>query len=305
MLKNLSLKSQLGAGFAVVVALFLATMVFVAQLVAHLEKGVTGLNETDLPLLLAVERMNLSRSEVQQFLTDVSATHDPEAYAEAEEFLKAYRTASQEVRQILARSGDQATAARLDTMDKDFTTFYDSGKAMAEAYIRDGLEAGNRLMKGSGGQPGFDQASERIAEQIEALREVALKQAHQTVASDLGQTRRIEWVMLFGGALATLAATVLAIWIVLTVYAQIGGEPRFAVKLMQRIGAGNLGSNIRLRQGDTRSLMASAAAMQASLRTVVSEVREHAHAVEDTCTELESGGTIWPAVPRHRPIRWP
>jgi methyl-accepting chemotaxis protein len=88
MLKNLSLKTQLGVGFATVVALFLATLVLVAQLVARLEHGVRGFSEKELPQVLAVERMNLSRSEVQQFLTDVSTTHDPAAYAEAEDALK-------------------------------------------------------------------------------------------------------------------------------------------------------------------------------------------------------------------------
>ncbi len=290
MLKNLSLKTQLGVGFATVVALFLTTMLLVAQLVARLEHGVRAFSVTELPLVLAVERMNLSRSEVQQFLTDVSATHDPAAYAEAQAALKNYQTASQEVRTILTSAGDQKSLAALDTMDQAFVTFYDSGKAMAEAYIRDGLEAGNRLMKGSNGQPGFDQTSEAISTQIEALRETLLASARQSVEQDLGQAVQIERVMLIGGVLATLVATGFAVWIVLTVYAQIGGEPRFAVKLMQRIGAGNLGSHIRLKTGDTDSLMACAAAMQTSLRTVVSEVREHAHAVEDTCSAIESGG---------------
>jgi len=93
-----------------------------------------------------------------------------------------------------------------------------------------------------------------------------------------------------GGALATLVASGFAIWIVLTVYAQIGGEPRFAVKLMQRIGAGQLDTPIRLGKGDTTSLMASASSMQDGLRTVVAEVRERAHSVELTCAEIEAGG---------------
>jgi methyl-accepting chemotaxis protein len=96
--------------------------------------------------------------------------------------------------------------------------------------------------------------------------------------------------MLLGGALATLAATGSAIWIVLTVYAQIGGEPYFAVRLMQRIGAGNLVTPVHLRRGDTTSLMASARAMQENLRTVVAEVRDRARSVEQTCAEIEAGG---------------
>jgi hypothetical protein len=77
MLKNLSLKTQLGVGFATVVALFLATLVLVAQLVARLEHGVRGFSEKELPQVLAVERMNLSRSEVQQFLRPMPKPKTP------------------------------------------------------------------------------------------------------------------------------------------------------------------------------------------------------------------------------------
>jgi len=290
MLKNLSLKTQLGLAFAAVVALFLATMVFIAQLVSHLEGGIRYLTEYDLPLVLAVDRMDLSRSEVQQFLTDVAATHDPAAYAEAESAAKAYADASQQARTILGQEKDSRHLQALDRMDADFKVFYASGRTMAEAYVRDGIEAGNRLMKGSDGQPGFDQASERIAGQIEAFREEQLARTRRDAASDLAQVVHIEYVMLGGGALATLVATGLAIWIVLTVYGQIGGEPRFASKLMHRIGAGDLSTHILLRKGDSTSLMASASTMQANLRKVVAEVRERAHSVEQTCAEIEASG---------------
>ena len=90
MLKNLSLKTQLGLGFASVVAVFLTMMVFIAQLVAHLEADIRYLSDDDLPMLLAVDRMDLKRAEVQQFLTDVAATHDPAAYAEADAAAQAY-----------------------------------------------------------------------------------------------------------------------------------------------------------------------------------------------------------------------
>jgi methyl-accepting chemotaxis protein len=289
MIKNFSLKTQLGVGFAIVVALFLATLVFIAQLVTHLEDGLRFLKEDDLPMLLAVDRMDLKRSEVQQFLTDVAATHDPAAYGEAEAAAKDFRQASQRVRDILSKERDGAQTKALDQMDTDFKLFYDAGRVMAEAYIKDGIESGNRLMKGSDGQPGFDQASERIADQITRFREEQVARTNRDVDNDLTQVIHIERVMLAGGALATLVATGLAVWIVLTVYGQIGGEPRFAVKLMQRIGAGNLGSDIRLRKGDSTSLMASASAMQTSLRTVVAEVRERSHSVEATCSEIEAG----------------
>ena len=289
MIKNFSLKTQLGAGFVLVVALFIATLALVGHLVTRLEQGLQSLNDDSLPMMLAVDAMDLNRSEVQQFLTDVAATHDRAAYEEADASAKAFFEAARTAREILRKAGDAASLQALDAMEADFRTFHTSGKTMAEAYIKEGIEAGNLLMKGSAGQPGFDQASEAVSEKIATFRETQLQRTRAATAGDVAEVHNIERVMLVGGLLATLAATASALWIVWTVHAQIGGEPRFAVKLMQRVGAGNLGSHIRLRDNDTDSLMASISHMQAKLRTVVTEVRDHAHAVEATCSEIEAG----------------
>ncbi|WP_310565661.1 methyl-accepting chemotaxis protein [Hydrogenophaga sp.] len=290
MIHRLSLKSQLGAGFAVVVALFVITLAFVAQRVAHLEEGMRQLSNDDLPLLLAVNQMDLKRAEVQQFLTDVAATHDPAAYREADEAAQAFVAASAQVRAVLSRTNDAAHLRALDAIDTDFKAFYTSGKTMAEVYLRDGLEAGNRLMKGADGQPGFDQASEAVAGKITAFHDEQLQRTGRGTADDLAQVLAIERGMLLGGLLATAVATACAVWIVLSVYRQLGGEPHFVVKLMQRMGEGNLASDIRLRPGDTRSMLANIKGMQENLRQVVADVRDRAHSVEATCSEIEGGG---------------
>ena len=290
MIQRFSLKTQLGTGFAAVVAVFVVTLLLVASLVNRLEHGIQRVNARSLPLILAVDRMDLSRSEVQQFLTDVSATHDPAAYKEADDAAGQFRSAAQTVRQLLQQEGDNTRLQALDELEAGFTAFQASGRRMAEAYVRDGLEAGNRLMKGSDSQPGFDQASEAVSEQLTRFREDQLQRTQADVTDDLSQATKIAFTMLVGGVCATLVATAFAVWIVRVIYAQLGGEPRFAVKLMQRVGTGDLSSHIRLHAGDTSSLMASILTMQSNLRHVVTEVRDHAHAVESTCSEIEAGG---------------
>ena len=290
MIHRLSLKSQLGTGFAVVVAVFVVTLVFVAQRVAHLEQGMRLLGEQDLPALLAVDQMDLKRSEVQQFLTDVAATHDPAAYQEAEAAAQAFTAASSQVRTILSKAGDTAHLQALDAIDADFKTFYGAGKTMAETYVRDGMEAGNRLMKGADGQPGFDQASAAVASKLKSFHEDQLVRTRRDAADDLAQVLAIERGMLIGGVLATLLATACAVWIVQTVYGQLGGEPSFVVRLMQRMGEGNLSSSIRLGKGDNHSMLAHIKGMQDKLREVVAAVRDRAHSVEATCSEIEASG---------------
>lgn len=112
MIHRLSLKNQLGLGFALVVALFVLTLMLIAQRVAHLEKGMRQLGEDDLPMLLAVDEMNLQRAEVQQFLTDVGATHDPAGLREADAAVQAFRTASAQVRAVLTQETMPSSCAR-------------------------------------------------------------------------------------------------------------------------------------------------------------------------------------------------
>jgi len=68
MFRNLSVRGQLGTGFAAVVGLFVVTLLVIGFLLSSLTQGVRRVNERSMPLVLAVDMMDLSRSDVQQFL---------------------------------------------------------------------------------------------------------------------------------------------------------------------------------------------------------------------------------------------
>jgi methyl-accepting chemotaxis protein len=70
---------------------------------------------------------------------------------------------------------------------------------------------------------------------------------------------------------------------------QIGGEPREAVELAQRVRSGDLTGYIDLKKGDTSSLMAQLDVMQTSLVKVVTEVRKGAEQVETSSSEIAQG----------------
>lgn len=95
-------------------------------------------------------------SQVQQFLTDVAATHDRAATDEA----RAARDAAHNALEKWAKlHPEKASTARQlkDALD----SLFNAGGKMAEAYISEGLEAGNIIMKSSGG---FDAQAGQIAE---------------------------------------------------------------------------------------------------------------------------------------------
>ena len=289
MFKPNSLSTQVGAGLAAVVSVFVASLLLVAVLLGQLNQGVAHVGQQSLPMVVAVDRLDLSRSEVQQFLTDVSATHDPAAYAEAKQAVDHFHEAAKTVREILTQRQETDDLAQLAEISKRFDAFYASGLVMAAAYLKDGMETGNRLMKGSDGQPGFDRASSDVSDLLQTFRERQLARAQHDADDNLQATNRIRQVMLWGGLASTVMAGVIGWLIVRAIVSQLGGEPRAAVKLMQRVGTGDLSVRIRLRNGDTTSLMAHLQHMTAGLHQVVTTVRQQAQGVASASAQMAAG----------------
>lgn len=289
MFKNLPIRWQLGFGFAAVVSLFAITLLMVGYLLAGLTHEVGEVNDNTLPLVLAVDEMDLSRSEVQQFLTDVSATHDPAGYKDAEEAAKRFSEGAERFKQFFTQRNDSAKLKELESIEGDFKTFYGLGKTMAETYLRDGMDAGNVIMKGSNGAPGFDKASEVLAQGLKKFRKDQVGNAQSASASSLDSAKYIEHTMLVGGVLAAVLAAAVAALIVRGLLLQLGGEPKVAAKLAQRVSEGDLSFQIRIRAGDTSSILAQLKGMQSSLVKVVRAVREESEGVATASSEISQG----------------
>ena len=273
MFEKLKVKWQLAIGFAAVVAVFSITLLVIGFLLSNLTRNISQINEKVLPNILIVEEMNLSRSEVQQFLTDVSATHDTEGYQEAEKYAQLFQGGIDKFRQYFRQTNDLESLKQLTVVEADFNIFYASGKVMAAAYVSQGMEAGNLLMKGSQNAPGFDAASEALSIQLNKFREHQLNAAQKNTADALAAAQFIKSGMMLGGLAAVLLAAMFGSLIVRLIWRQLGGEPDVAAVIAQRVGAGNLSASIDLRPGDTSSLMAHLKVMQESLIQVVSNVR--------------------------------
>jgi len=287
--KNLRLSTQLFTSQIAVVAVFIFTLLVVLALVAKLKASIAEVGRLSLPMVVEVDRLNLARSEVQQFLTDVSATHETGGYAEAKTSADQFHAAASTVRDILTQQHDTDGLAQLAEIEKRFDAFYLSGKEMAAAYLQGGIDAGNRLMKGSDGRPGFDQASIDVMALLNKFRERQLARSQQDAANTLSAADGIRLTLLWGSAAATAMAALFGWLILRVIVAQIGGDPRAAARLMQTVGSGNLSARIRLRPGDNDSLMAHMQRMITGLHHVVTTVRAQAQGVAEASAQLAAG----------------
>jgi len=97
--------------------------------------------------------------------------------------------------------------------------------------------------------------------------------------------------LLVGGllALALAVGTAMAVLLTRGIVSQLGGEPHAAVALARAVAAGDLSSVIRVKPGDTTSLMASLLAMQNGLADAVRQVREGSESVATASSQIADG----------------
>jgi methyl-accepting chemotaxis protein len=103
-----------------------------------------------LPLITVTQDLKVNVLQVQQWLTDISATRGldglndgfDEAQANAQEFRGNLDAA---IRLTKSLNKPELTAA-LQAMGQAFDPYYETGKKMAQAYISEGPEGGNKMM---------------------------------------------------------------------------------------------------------------------------------------------------------------
>ncbi|QDL56861.1 methyl-accepting chemotaxis protein [Rhodoferax aquaticus] len=243
--------------------------------------------------------MNLARSDVQQFLTDVSATHDPDGYKDADDAAKRFRAGVASFKAKLeaeSKTGNPQAKAEADKdlavlqeVDASFTKFYDMGKVMAKTYMDQGMEAGNAVMKGANGSAGFDAASEDLQKVLDKFHADQVEEANHITDRALGKSNAMMAVMAVSAVTAVLLAVGFGSWVVRSILRQLGSEPETAVSLAQNVGAGDLSHDVRLMPGDESSLLWQLKSMQSNLAQVVQRVRSSSDNVETTSVEIAEG----------------
>ena len=286
MFQKISLKLQVGAAFFLLVTAFFAVLVFISVQVSELSSTVEIIDNETLPLVLAVDQMNLSRSDVQQFLTDVSATHEPDGYKDAEEANRLFHENVATFKSYFRRTRDDAKFKELKAIEAHFDNFYAIGKTMAQTYVKDGMEAGNALMKGDDKQPGFDKASDELLDSLTNFRKSLIKDSKTTTTNARSAVKTIEISILVSGGLALVLALALAVAISKPIAAQIDS----AVKVADALAKGDLGNTFEANgSSELVRLMTALQHMQTNFTTIVDNVRQSSKSVAFASAEIAQG----------------
>lgn len=169
---KLRIAGQIALSNAVIVVMLIAVAVGIGLVSSQSRQATYEASEigavvsTDVPKLIkAIDGARYNVTQVQQWLTDISATRGLDGLNDG--FDEAESAAQQLAENIgvaksLARKLDQTELfASLEQVEAAFPAYYATGKEMAQGYIDGGPEVGNKMMGD------FDATAARLADALE------------------------------------------------------------------------------------------------------------------------------------------
>ncbi len=170
-----SLRAKLIAAIGILIGVSLAGSLITLNNESHHAEG-TRLVQRSMERTLLAGEMNVDIIQVQQFLTDISATRAQDGlddgFGEAAEHAKEFHANIERLLENARAGGDDGEARNLVEIKTNFDSYYSEGIEMAHGYIDGGPAEGNKRMHA------FDQRS--LA--LQALVEPFVKNANDEAA---------------------------------------------------------------------------------------------------------------------------
>lgn len=235
-------------------------------------KHASNIHEHEIPTLNKSHELKLAVVQVQQWLTDISATRGQDGlndgFDEAENNAQLFRTLINELVQI-----DSGNTKRYQAMLPVFEAYFETGKRMAKAYIDEGPSGGNKMMAE------FDEVASKMSKEVDSLlKDTKLRtESFLTTQEEVSVTNEISLVV---GSLALLMG--ISILYILMVRA-IADLPRIA----EQVASGDLSTSIDVnRKDEVGQIMSALNSVMLRLRDMVSQITGVVHQLSATANDM-------------------
>jgi methyl-accepting chemotaxis protein len=160
------------------------------------------LSVTEIPLLNKSHELKLAVVQVQQWLTDISATRGldglDDGFAEAETNAEEFKKLIEEMARL-----DSQYAKEYRAMLPTFQSYYDVGRTMARAYIESGPAGGNQLMSN------FDEVAANISTAVDDMLQRIADRSYQALLKQKHETETMQSTMIIGAVILFLGILML------------------------------------------------------------------------------------------------
>lgn len=230
----MSIRQKVAACLAGIILIFVAAIGYEAVSLNRdltqlrmLEKDVNTAFTKIVPLDLLVKDVRFHVVQVQQWLTDISATRGQDGlndgFDEAQSHRQSFEAVVAEAQALARELGYTDVVQALLRTSEAMPAFYGEGERMANAYIEGGAPAGNRLM-GS-----FDTAAATMADAIDALSVLIEGKGAETTAAAIANMTLVRddvassvRMLIIASAIAVLVAILLSLYLFRVIREPIG-----------------------------------------------------------------------------------
>jgi len=287
MLNDMKIGTKLSGSFVILLGLMVFLGSFSLYQLNNLNNAATAISGEWLPASKAAADLNLHTSDLRiGEMSHVLSTSDQD--------MQHYE---KEITDLLARIGKTGEESRKLISSPEEQKIFDSFSERWEQYIAahrqlitlsraNKTEEARAFMNGQSKQI-YDAMSDQLIKLSD------LNAAGGIAASEVAdQTFTMSQTMIIAIlAIAITIGIVLALMITRNLLAQLGGEPKYAAEVMQKIAAGDLSSNIEANAKYPNSMLSAVKVMQDSLVKIVNEIRNSTDTITTASSEIASGNS--------------
>jgi methyl-accepting chemotaxis protein len=153
----MTIRLKLIAGFVLMLAFLMINSVLLISLSNDSSNSYAQIDETSkqlqnkvLPLIAVTQELRVNVIQVQQWLTDISATRGldglNDGFDEAEAQAQAFQANLSKALELTKSLDKPELTSALTEMGNAFSPYFEIGKKMAAAYVADGPAGGNKMM---------------------------------------------------------------------------------------------------------------------------------------------------------------
>ncbi len=272
---------KLGTLFLLLVILLVVAVIIESAVIIVKGKEISNqsieLTEKRIPILNKAHRLKLSVVQVQQWLTDISATRSldglNDGFDEAENNAKQFRKLVDELTAL-----DSEHAARYRAMLPVFADYYKAGKKMAQAYIDGGPATGNKMMTQ------FDEAAAKMTREVDAFLTDVEERAMSGLLAQENSAKSAEKFIIFGSLIILLCIS----FIYIIMSRALAYLPKVLNEL-QRVAKGDLTASIDTsRPDEIGDLMRGLDTMQKQLLKMLSQISNTTIQLSSAATEMSA-----------------
>ena len=216
----MTIKSKLQLSSFVTAIILIALSIVVYVLVSAIKEKAEHVKSESLPYALTANDMKFQVCQVQQLYSDVGATREKDALSEADEAAGKFLDGVLKFKQMYKNEQDDKALSRMEKIEKDFAAYKQEGKTMADVYISQGTEAGNKIMET------FDSKAAAISSDVGALVKEQDGEARDMIGQIYDSSTNTLVLTLVFSSVAIGVTVGLGIWALSTIMASVKGiEP--------------------------------------------------------------------------------